>query len=144
MCGNNWRHVSIYGGVLSLFVKFSQEAKKSSPLGFTYLEKKNRKIWKIEKLREKNVEIMGGKNSAIRMTLSVREALFCAYVPVKCGQLLALSRAHSPDVYQVVKKTTGREDDVTTLPPTSTRSRQHRACVTHPSTPRCCGYHGGP
>ena len=47
--------------VLSLFVKFSRERqKKSSSLDFTYLEKKIKKIWKTEKLREKNVEIMGG------------------------------------------------------------------------------------
>ena len=30
--------------------------------------------------------------------VSVREALFCTYVPVKCRQLFALSRAHSPGV----------------------------------------------
>ena len=32
-------------------------------------EKKNRKMWKIENLREKNVEIMGKNNSPIIMTL---------------------------------------------------------------------------
>ena len=34
----------------------SPEPKVSSSLTFQYLEKKNRKIWKIEKLRENNVE----------------------------------------------------------------------------------------
>ena len=33
----------------------------SSSLTFQYLEKKNRKIWKIEKLRETNVENLGKK-----------------------------------------------------------------------------------
>ena len=44
-----------------------QKQKKSSSLNFTYLEKKNRKIRRTEKLREKNVEIMG-ENSPIRTT----------------------------------------------------------------------------
>ena len=39
----------------------SPEPKVSSSLTFQYLEKKNRKIWKIEKLRENNVEKLGKK-----------------------------------------------------------------------------------
>ena len=35
------------------------QKQKSSTLNFTYLREKIRKIWKIEKLREKNVEIVG-------------------------------------------------------------------------------------
>ena len=70
--GNNRRYLAyiciIYGGVLSLFVKFSRRSKKTSSFNFTHLfVKKNRKIWKIEKLREKNVEKMAGKNSPIRV-----------------------------------------------------------------------------
>ena len=45
------------GGVLSLFVKLSR-SKKSSSFHFTHLE-----IWKIETLRENNVENMGEKLS---------------------------------------------------------------------------------
>ena len=63
--------VSIYGRVLSLFVKFS----RSKNIKFVYIPifgKKNRKIRKIEKLREKNVENLGKKNSPIRMTLRTR------------------------------------------------------------------------
>ena len=41
----------------------SPRARKSSSLTFQYLEKKNRKIKMIEKLREKNVEIMENKLS---------------------------------------------------------------------------------
>ena len=57
-------------------MKFSRSKKKSSSLNFTHLEKK-RKIWKIEKLREKNIEKLreknieklGKKSSPIGMTL---------------------------------------------------------------------------
>ena len=45
------------------------------------MEKKIRKIWKSEKLREKNVEIMGKKSSPTRMTLrrqSTREEKACS------------------------------------------------------------------
>ena len=38
-----------------------EETKKSGLLTFTSLEIKIRKIWNIEKLPEKNVEIMGTK-----------------------------------------------------------------------------------
>ena len=55
-------YVSIYVGVLSLFVKFSRSQKTSS-FKLYVVGKKPRKIWKIEKLREKNVEIMGKKKS---------------------------------------------------------------------------------
>ena len=61
--GNNWRYVSIFGGVLSLFVKFSRSKKIKFVKVLTYLGNKIKKIWKIEKLREKKVEIMGKKLS---------------------------------------------------------------------------------
>ena len=68
--GNNWRWVSTYGGVLSLFVKFS----RSKNIKFVNIpifgKKKNRKIWKIEKMREKKVENLEKKSSPIRMALS--------------------------------------------------------------------------
>ena len=60
---------SKYGGVLSLFVKFF---KKNKFVKFhTFGRKTIRKIWKIEKLREKNVEIMEKKLSPIRMAILV-------------------------------------------------------------------------
>ena len=55
---------------VTIFVKLSRKAKQSSSLYFTNLKKKNRKIWKIEKLRKKKVEIMEEKLSPIRMTLT--------------------------------------------------------------------------
>ena len=67
--GNNWRYESIYGGVLSLFMNFS----RSKNIKFVNIPifGKKRKIWKIEKLREKNVEILEKKQSSpIRMTPS--------------------------------------------------------------------------
>ena len=55
--------VSIYGGVLSRFVKFSK--KKSKKIKFvkfhTFIWKKNQENWKNEKLREQNIENLGGK-----------------------------------------------------------------------------------
>ena len=48
----------------------SSQEKKSCHLNFTYLEK-NRKIWKIEKSREKNVEIIE-KSSPTRMKKAQR------------------------------------------------------------------------
>ena len=55
-----------YGGVLSLFVKFSR-SKKIRFLNFHIFKKKGKSA-KIKKLREKNMENMG-KNSPIRTTL---------------------------------------------------------------------------
>ena len=52
-----------------------------------------------------------------------------------------LSRAYSPGHTPQVDNRTCREHDVTTLPPISI-SRQHRACVTRPSAPYCCGCSG--
>ena len=50
-------YVSIYGGVLSLFVKLSRSKNIEFVKFHTYiLEKKIRKIWKNENLREKNVK----------------------------------------------------------------------------------------
>ena len=43
---------------MSLFVKFSRKKQKITFVIFMYVKKKNRKTWNIEKLREKNVEIM--------------------------------------------------------------------------------------
>ena len=49
----------MYGGVLSLlFVKFSRRSKKIKFVKFHVFGKKIRKLWEIEKLREKKVEIM--------------------------------------------------------------------------------------
>ena len=59
----NWRYVSIYGGVPSLFVKFSRRSKNIKFVNTSIFGKKNRKIWKTEKLREKNVESMDKKLS---------------------------------------------------------------------------------
>ena len=53
--GNSRSGASIYGGVLSLFVKFSR-TKNIELVNIPIFGKKSRKIWKIEKLREKNVE----------------------------------------------------------------------------------------
>ena len=50
-----------YGGVLSLFVKFSTRKKNKFVELHIFGRKKIRKIWKIEKLRENNVEIMAKK-----------------------------------------------------------------------------------
>ena len=50
----------MYGGVLSLFVKFSR-SKEIKFVKFHTFGKKTSKIWKIEKLREKNVEKLGKK-----------------------------------------------------------------------------------
>ena len=76
--------MSIYGGVLSLFVKFSR-TKNIKFVNIPTFGKKNRKIWKIEKLLETNVEKLEKKlpnkndpkmsknwrkSSPIRMTLS--------------------------------------------------------------------------
>ena len=58
--GNNWRYVSMYGGVLSLFVKFSG-SKNIKFVNIPIFGKKTGKIWKIEKLREKHVEKLGKK-----------------------------------------------------------------------------------
>ena len=82
--GNNWRYVSIYGGVLSLFVKFSR-SKNFKFVKFHILEEKIRKMWKIEKLGEKisgksgrlknwakKIRKLWGKSSLIRMTLNTR------------------------------------------------------------------------
>ena len=57
--GNNWRLVSRYGGVLSLYIReILQKKEKTGLLNFTYIcGKKSRKIWKMKKLREKNMEI---------------------------------------------------------------------------------------
>ena len=63
------RYVSTYGGVLSLFVKFSLP-KNIKYVNIPIFGKKNRSIRKIEKLREKNVEKLEKKSSPIRMTLS--------------------------------------------------------------------------
>ena len=52
----------MYGSVLSLSVKFSR-SKKIKFVKFHVYGKKIRKIWKIEKMRGKNVEIMGEKLS---------------------------------------------------------------------------------
>ena len=60
--GSNWRYVSIYGGVLSLYVEIFS-SNKNKYVKFHVFGKKNRKIWEIEKLREKNMEIMGEKLS---------------------------------------------------------------------------------
>ena len=58
--GNIWRYVSIHGGVT--IREILQKKQKINFVKFhilyIYLEKKIRKIWKIEKLRETNVEIM--------------------------------------------------------------------------------------
>ena len=61
--------INIRGGVLSLFVKFSR-TKNIKFANIPIFGKKSRKIWEVEKLREKNVENFGEKNSPIRMTLS--------------------------------------------------------------------------
>ena len=62
--GNNRRYyVSIYGGVLSLFVKFFRTKNIKFVNIPIFIWKKNRKIWKIEKLREKNVENLDKKLS---------------------------------------------------------------------------------
>ena len=62
--GNNWRYVSIYGGVLPPFVKFSRRIKNIKFVNIPILGKnKTRKICKIEKLSEKNVEEMDKKLS---------------------------------------------------------------------------------
>ena len=50
--GNSWRYVSIYGGVLSLFVKFSR-IKISSSLTFQYLEKKTGKYGRLRNCAKK-------------------------------------------------------------------------------------------
>ena len=57
----------------------------------------------------------------------------------KLSVFVALSRAHSPGHIPQVDNRTCIEHDVTTLPPISI-SRQHRACVTRPSTLYCYGY----
>ena len=66
--GNNRRYVSRYGGVQSLFVKFSR-TKNIKFVDIPIFGKNPRKVWKIEKLREKNANFFGGKSSPIRMTL---------------------------------------------------------------------------
>ena len=50
---NNWRYVSKYGGVLSLFVKFSRSKKIRKVKYIMHLEEKNGKILKVKKMREK-------------------------------------------------------------------------------------------
>ena len=68
--GNNWRYASIYGGVLSLFVKFSTRKKIKFVEFHTFGKKKIRKILRIETLREANVENLEEKKSfPVRMTL---------------------------------------------------------------------------
>ena len=71
--GNNWRYVPVYGGFLSLFVNFPR-SKTIKFVKFHIFGKKNQEIWKSEKLREKDVEIMG-ENSPIRMTLTRRRVI---------------------------------------------------------------------
>ena len=65
--------MSIYGGVLSLFVKLSRTKNIKFVNIPIYYGEKNRKIGRIEKLREKNVKKMGkklsDKNEPLRMTL---------------------------------------------------------------------------
>ena len=63
-------YVSICGGLLPLLVKFSRRSKNMKFVKFhiIYMENKIRITWKIEKLREKNVEIVE-KMSPIRMSL---------------------------------------------------------------------------
>ena len=54
--------MSVYGGVLSLFVEFSRRTKNIEFVNIPIFRgKKPRKIWKIEKLRENNVEILEKK-----------------------------------------------------------------------------------
>ena len=55
--GNNRRYVSIYGGVLSRFVKFSRTKNYINKFVNIPIFGKKQEIWKSEKLREKNVEI---------------------------------------------------------------------------------------
>ena len=49
----------MYRGILSLRIREIFQKQKKKTLKFTYLGKQIRKIWKIEKLREKKVDIMG-------------------------------------------------------------------------------------
>ena len=78
MFGNNWSYVSIHGGALSLFVEFSR-SKTNKFVKLHTLKKINRKIYKIEKLREKNVENMERKKSSpIRMTLMLISSIATA------------------------------------------------------------------
>ena len=65
--------------------------------------------------------------------ISVREASFCAFVPVKRRQCFSLSRSHSPDVYQVDNRQQAKRYDVAAY-------KHHRACVTHPSVLYCGGW----
>ena len=62
-------YVSIYGGALSLFVKFSR-TKKIVFVKFHVIVK-IRKIWKIEKLREPNGKNEGKKRSSKNDTKAV-------------------------------------------------------------------------
>ena len=61
MFGNMWRYVSIYGGLLSLFVKFSRSI-KIKVIKLHIFGKKNRKIWKIENCAKKMSKLW--KNSS--------------------------------------------------------------------------------
>ena len=61
---NNWRCVSRYGGVLSIFAKFSRNEKNQVLLNFTYLGgKKQENRGRVKQLREKNMGKMGKRLS---------------------------------------------------------------------------------
>ena len=64
--------------------------------------------------------------------VSVRKALFCTYVPLKCGQLFCPFTRTQPRHVPGRQRTTGREHSVTPLQRIST-SRQYRERVTRSS-----------
>ena len=84
--GNIWRYVSTYGGVLSVFVKFSISKKIKFVKVYIFGKKKIRKMCKIENLREIIVSKLWTKNSRIRIPLTlemlastIRHYLFAAF-----------------------------------------------------------------
>ena len=58
--GNNWRYISIYGGVLSLLVKFSR-SKNIKFVNFPIFEKKKQKNMEDWKVARKNCRQFGKK-----------------------------------------------------------------------------------
>ena len=69
-CGNNWRYVSIYGGVLSLFVKFSRSKNIKFVTIPIFGKKTPGKYGRLKNCAKKMSKICK-KSSPIRMTLIV-------------------------------------------------------------------------
>ena len=63
MFRNNWRHVSIYGGVLSLFVIFYRSKNIKFVKFHIFGKSKPGKYGKLKNCAKQNVEIIGKKLS---------------------------------------------------------------------------------